>query len=635
MEIESREIEIIKLILDHKVMTVSQIANVIGLSDKTVSHSLKKIQSAFQDTEVKLIRKQSIGVYFKGKNQDILEMLQNLNKVLVPSNKEERVRFLCFAILSMDAHWTMQGLSDMVYVSLTTLEKDMIEIEEILNYYGIHIKKIRGKGSIVVEDEKTKRTIILKMMYAFFSIEWHVIQQEQDLVLEVSGIPSYLNNYFDTASIGKITKVLQDHIKKTNMNLDSQDFHLLIMNVFICLERIRRNHCIEKSSEVLMDSDFEDFISQLEKECNVYIPIEEQQYIYENFKLYTVKSIQYTHSEENISYDTIENLVSTVVDVYDIALLEGFVNHILLALDRISKGYPVMNPFMMDVKKNYPISFDKAVELKNVIESMSGISIPDGEVSFLAIYIQMFKEKQIKATQKKVLLVCNTGKGTSQLLAAKIRREFPSLLIQRIMSIPDLMNTEIEEDLIISTVDIQLNQRPVLVVNPILNHEDITKIKEKIKNMEENKEKNVRNTSFSNVIHEEMVMVDLQAISYEEAIHKICLKLVKYGYAKKEIEESALQRERLSFTSFGQYATPHGDPKWVNKSVITFVRLKEEVLWGTERVKFVFFICIKDETPKQLENIYDNLLEIIDSGNKRILLKSNKADIYQYLKGGA
>lgn len=63
MEIESREIEIIKLILEHKVMTVSQIANVIGLSDKTVSHSLKKIQSAFQDTEVKLIRKQSIGVY--------------------------------------------------------------------------------------------------------------------------------------------------------------------------------------------------------------------------------------------------------------------------------------------------------------------------------------------------------------------------------------------------------------------------------------------------------------------------------------------------------------------------------------------------------------------------------------------
>ncbi len=55
MEIESREIEIIKLILEHKVMTVSQIANVIGLSDKTVSHSLKKIQSAFQDTEVKLI----------------------------------------------------------------------------------------------------------------------------------------------------------------------------------------------------------------------------------------------------------------------------------------------------------------------------------------------------------------------------------------------------------------------------------------------------------------------------------------------------------------------------------------------------------------------------------------------------
>ena len=141
MELGSREIEIIKMILEHKIMTVSQIADAIGLSDKTVSHSLKKIQSALQNEEVKLVRKQSVGVYFEGSKQDILAMLQNHKQISVPSNKEKRVRFLCFAILSMDMHWTMQELADMVYVSLTTLEKDMIEVEEILDYYRIHIKK--------------------------------------------------------------------------------------------------------------------------------------------------------------------------------------------------------------------------------------------------------------------------------------------------------------------------------------------------------------------------------------------------------------------------------------------------------------------------------------------------------------
>lgn len=634
MELESREIEIIKMILEHKVMTVSQIADAIGLSDKTVSHSLKKIQSAFQDEGVKLIRKQSVGVYFEGSKQDILEMLQNHKQISVPSNKEERVRFLCFAILSMDTYWTMQELADMVYVSLTTLEKDMIEVEEILDYYGIHIKKVRGKGSMIIEDEEAKRNIFLKLIYALFPIEWHVLQQKHELVLEVTGIPSYLKAYFNTTSIESITKVLQKYMHKANINLDSQDFHLLIMNVFICLERIKENHYIQGNFDILVDSEFENFISQLEKECDVEISIEEQQYLYKIFNLYTVKSISSVHADERINYEKIENLIASVVEVHDFALLEGFVNHILLALDRISKGYPVTNPFMMDVKKNYPLSFDKAIELRESIEHMFGISIPESEVSFLAIYIQMFKEKQIKTSQKKVLLVCNTGKGTAQLLAAKLRKEFPSLLINRIMSIPDLMNTQIQEDLIISTVDIKLDHQPVLVVNPILKHEDMTEIEEKIKDLDSNK-LNFRNKNFSDVIYKEMVLVELSAVSYEDVIYQICSKLVKNGFAKKGIEESALQREKLSFTSFGQYATPHGDTKWIKKSVIVFARLKEEILWGTEHVKFVFFICIKDETPNELENIYDSLLEIIDSGNKRILLKGNQTEVYRYLKGGA
>ncbi len=299
-----------------------------------------------------------------------------------------------------------------------------------------------------------------------FPIDWHVLQQNQELVLEVTGIPTYLKMYFDTSSIEDITKVLQEYMHKTNMNLDSQDFHLLIMNVFICLERIKEHHYIHENFEILIDSEFEDFISRLEKECDVEISIEEQQYLYEIFNLYTVKLIPSVHANEKINYEKIENLVANVVEVHDFALLEGFVNHILLALDRISKGYPVTNPFMMDVKKNYPLSFDKAIELRESIEHMSGISIPEGEVSFLAIYIQMFKEKQTKTSQKKVLLVCNTGKGTAQLLAAKLRKEFPSLLINRIMSIPDLMTTQIQEDLVISTVDIKLVNQPVLVVNP-------------------------------------------------------------------------------------------------------------------------------------------------------------------------
>jgi hypothetical protein len=51
-------------------------------------------------------------------------------------------------------------------------------------------------------------------------------------------------------------------------------------------------------------------------------------------------------------------------------------------------------------------------------------------------------------------------------------------------------------------------------------------------------------------------------------------------------------------------------------------------------VKYVFFICIKDETVQELEEIYDTMLNVMESDERTFLLKGTKEELKKYLQGG-
>ena len=195
------------------------------------------------------------------------------------------------------------------------------------------------------------------------------------------------------------------------------------------------------------------------------------------------------------------------------------------------------------------------------------------------------------------------------------------------------MSSEIEEDMIISTIPLTIEGREVIKVSPILNDQEIKEIGLAI-NEQKVISRNFRNKEFSNLIQPEFIFIDEKMNSQESVIEFIGNKLIMEGYAKREIISSAIEREELASTSFGNTATPHGSPKFVNQSVIVFLKLKEEILWGTNKVKYVFFICIKNESAEALERIYDELLDIMEDTTKRIFKDGTKEELLMYMKEG-
>ncbi|MBO0461983.1 transcription antiterminator [Enterococcus sp. DIV1298c] len=631
--INEREKAIIQYILMNQHTTITKIAKHMNLSNKTVSQSLKLIDELFRDTTIELIRKPRIGVSIIGDPTEILRELDTTTVATVPASKKERIQFLCFELLKKKTYFTRQELQDTLFVSKSTLEGDMNQVHEIFRHFNVSIDRLPGKGSFLNLSEQEKRRLAFDLIYYFWGSNWKITKKKQLYLHSIQGIPPFVNDFIDMNNITLVDTLLQEYLKDARTKLNDTTYHSLLLHLLIMIDRVREDNYLETEEvygKIRENKPFDLFILKLEKAFSLTLPSSEVHYIQLHLEGDTL--LEQTTQMKEVTDKRIRQLIHENVTLYSENILLGLVMHIKEAVLRIQKGLLIHNPFLQDVKKNFPASFTEAIQLANALSQTFAINVPEDEVAFIAVHIQAMKEQTEEKQQKKisVLLVCSSGKGTSQLLAARIRRNYEKIEISRILSIQELMQTSIYEDLVISTVNLNLDTIPTINVSPVLNKLERQKIELFLENAQKKPEKSMNH--FANLIKEDLIFLGHSFADYQEVIQFIGKQLIEKGYAEEEIISSSLEREQFSFTSFGKFATPHGAPKYVKKSAIVFLRLANELMWGETKVKYLFFICIKDETAQELEEVYDTMLEIIESGEKKYLLKGTKTEIKNYLK---
>ncbi|WP_242543337.1 BglG family transcription antiterminator [Candidatus Enterococcus mangumiae] len=509
----------------------------------------------------------------------------------------------------------------------------MNQVHEIFRHFNVSIDRLPGKGSFLNLSEQEKRRLAFDLIYYFWGSNWKITKKKQLYLHSIQGIPPFVNDFIDMNNITLVDTLLQEYLKDARTKLNDTTYHSLLLHLLIMIDRVREDNYLETEEvygKIRENKPFDLFILKLEKAFSLTLPSSEVHYIQLHLEGDTL--LEQTTQMKEVTDKRIRQLIHENVTLYSENILLGLVMHIKEAVLRIQKGLLIHNPFLQDVKKNFPASFTEAIQLANALSQTFAINVPEDEVAFIAVHIQAMKEQTEEKQQKKisVLLVCSSGKGTSQLLAARIRRNYEKIEISRILSIQELMQTSIYEDLVISTVNLNLDTIPTINVSPVLNKLERQKIELFLENAQKKSEKSMNH--FANLIKEDLIFLDHSFADYQEVIQFIGKQLIEQGYAEEEIISSSLKREQLSFTSFGKFATPHGAPKYVKKSAIVFLRLANELMWGETKVKYLFFICIKDETAQELEEVYDTMLEIIESGEKKYLLKGTKTEIKNYLK---
>lgn len=118
------------------------------------------------------------------------------------------------------------------------------------------------------------------------------------------------------------------------------------------------------------------------------------------------------------------------------------------------------------------------------------------------------------------------------------------------------------------------------------------------------------------LLHEELVLLDYEAMDREELLKNLASILREGGYVKESFIEGVLKREKIFPTGLNtdgiKVALPHTDAEHVNEPAILVAKLKDPVTFkemgmsGNDvEAKLIFMMAVKnpDEQVKTLSNL--------------------------------
>jgi mannitol/fructose-specific phosphotransferase system IIA component (Ntr-type)/galactitol-specific phosphotransferase system IIB component len=161
--------------------------------------------------------------------------------------------------------------------------------------------------------------------------------------------------------------------------------------------------------------------------------------------------------------------------------------------------------------------------------------------------------------KKKILVVCGEGVATAQLLASRIRAELPNIDIVQVLSLQELRRYKISKnaiDAILATIPLNIDDVPVIIVNPFLRAEDISRLNEALElagtaAIKETTPLNPdENDSLSDLITAATIRLQVNARSWMEVVDKAGASLIN----AKAIEPAYVEAMKQTLVKHGPYA---------------------------------------------------------------------------------
>jgi Transcriptional antiterminator len=645
------------IICSKEPVTVDFIAQQLGVSNKTIRNDFLKIETFIKEKGLSLSKKPGVGISIEGPDDKKAALLGQPGispAVVEPFSPEGRKNYILKRLFMGEESITIRELTDELYVSRVTVHNDLDEVERWLNGFKLRLLRKTNYGIEIVGEEENWRNAAASLIAAN--------KESNELKALLYGDYSGRIDYKTLMKLKELVNIDYRQLERIVTNAESmlkfkfseEAFISLVIHIAISINRLNHNKDIHLPNEILNGLKVKDeyhiaeiISNDIEKTFKVKLPDSEIGYILlhilgakmQQNKADDLKNLKLVNSEESdLSILMSKEIISIAEKLLsmdfmsDRQLLNGLILHLRPTINRLKYGLSLRNPILGQIKENYPEIFGAAWITSVVFEKHLGVKISEEEIGYIALHLGAAVERQKKPLR--ALVVCTSGIGTSQLLAAKLERHFRQIEIKDIVSVISLKDSQLEDvDIIISTVPVEA-EKPVLNVSPILTENDLKRLDNFINNISQKLNPKKKYCEIDNLFEEDLIEIDMVLSSREQVIEKMCSHLYRSGYVKSNFNFDLLNRENISSTEIGSgVAIPHGAPALVNVSKIAVTVLRKPVLWGSDFVDIIFMICIAEADAKKSRSIIRSLYNSIDTEGFLDSLRNsmNKSDIKKIL----
>jgi len=463
--LQKRSLNILKIIMGNKNITIEGLQSKTNLSRRQIEYSIGRLNNWLKEKEYYEIIKKPSGRYlFKNNINSVLNDLSKGNIEYVLSETERRKMIYLYLYLNYETI-SLYHFIDLLEVSRGTVNKDLNKLEETLITDNLTINYSRETGYRI--DGKERDIQHLMMLIVVETISFDEGNYLFKAVLK--------EEHYE--SLREVKIHLVDSVQNNKLNISGNNLDVIS---YIYVFNIIRGKTIDIQSRHKLASTLEHVLEyQVAKETLDIHKIKSQSQL----KFLTTLLLSYSTGDEKIRTDEyfiirkiIKNILIKLNQSYAINLNNNNVfgqlySHIRPAMFRMVFNYPMINPIKEDIIKQYKSIY---TIMKEIFESLilnTERNISEDELAYLTIHFATFLSTDTNNIKNFIngVIVCPNGVGISVLLYQELAELFPEINFIDTISVNEINDVIDDVDVVFSTTLIE-TKKLLFLVDPVMNN---------------------------------------------------------------------------------------------------------------------------------------------------------------------
>lgn len=604
--------EIIRILIhqDNTFITNKRIAQMAGISERSVNNYMREVSDYCEENECRLIRKRGKGICLDmGRKAKELKQIFSQKKISF-ENRDTRVNYIVRTLIESKEPYTAGLFADEFFVSKATVRTDLEHADEYCKRDHLMIRQVVGKGIEIVGSEFWKRKVLVCRNQKVSQSQYESIGQAPDLRIDKLFYSRLTRQYRKNIVDGVIFSI-QELEKQMGCQFNDYTFCMIAEYTSCQIKRIKSGAYLEETmiNQLTLVEEIADWAvaynSFLNQRFQLALDPREGLYLYimllgaevqNSSRLVNKKFL----IEKEISIEDVTDQVITYLSAIvgldfsgDPLLQTSLALFLNSSLVRVKYGFEIKNPFLEEVKKTYSAIFSACLTAGKEYEELVGLLPTEDEISYMAILFSCsFVQHQKKLN---TAVIGSGGVGITQIIAQKIEAKLPEINIITVLpSNSALFIKENQYDLVITTIPyLRINHPNVIYTTLLVGEQDIYRMKKTCHEILESNVNQTKSYTIQNLLKRDLILLEHEDISKEMVLKKACSLLLEKGYVKEGFYESVMQREEISASVLGGgMAVPHGISDFVNHPAVVVIRTDKKVEWGEGAVDVIFLLAL-------------------------------------------
>lgn len=605
MALVDRWYDILNILEANPNMTQQELEHNLGTSRQTLKKNIKLLNKELENIAVITLdnQKYSLSILQFDEYEKILS--GKLKRESDFNSSSKRIAYILKSLIETNKPIIIDDLSEELTVSRGTVSNDLKSIRKVIQPYDVEIIGITNQGLKIVGSELNIRLIYINIVLEYYLLE-HIDETTKQNIL----------------------------VKCRELNVRKQSINLLLRVIESTFMRIKLgkhlNSPIDYYENFISNTDvFEHLITYLEEEYGITLSRFEGDFICYPLNIYNQdnesgKEYQFVKTKQ--IFDQMMRKIQElfVIEFDKNQLFEDIKVHLAHLINRLVMNVQTNDLFLNELQAKYPLSYAMGKVAAQVITNIINRPVPDVEVSYLTLYIEMAISRSNESSSKDIAVICHTGRGTAAMIKSQLQR-----VLGNNVNVTAYSQSEVTDELlskyfaIFTTIPLRRDTltTPIVQLSTIF---DDNYIREQWEIVER--------TQSINSDHVEAVITKLDHNqTYETNLRKMTKELREKMLTDSEFGERIIEREELKSTVFDKgVAVPHAVNKHGNKLVLSVGQFDKPFKSETSMVEVVFMIGIPESAPAIIENVlldvYDFFFVVANNPKmKQIILEAESA----------